>query len=63
MRSPHLIKKIMEAREPVSDPGGIPGGLRWDVPGSFRNSEGVWELVLDSEKNIIFHFNFRSVDR
>lgn len=58
MRSPHTINEIMAARRPIPDPRGFKGGLRWDVPGTFRGSEGTWELVLDPHTGIIGHFNF-----
>ena len=59
MKSPHTINEIMAARKPISDPVGTPGGLRWDVPGTFRGNEGTWELVLHPESEIIYHFNFK----
>ena len=59
MKSPHTVNEIMAAGKPIPDPGGIPGGLRWDVPGTFRGSEGTWELVLHPESEIIYHFNFK----
>jgi len=51
-----LIEQIMGARKGVPDPGGIPGALRWDVPGRFRGTEGTWQLV--AKDDVIFHFNF-----
>lgn len=59
MKSPHTVNEIMAAGKPIPDPGGIPGGLRWDVPGTFRGSEGTWELVLHPESEILYHFNFK----
>lgn len=59
MKSALTIEEIMAARKPSPDPGGISGGLRWDVPGSLRGSEGTWELVMHPETNIIYHFNFK----
>ena len=50
----------MDAAEPISDPGGIPGGLRWDVPGNFNSRYGIWELVVDVPNRLIVHFNFVS---
>jgi RHS repeat-associated protein len=60
INSPLTVRSIMEAGDPVPDPGGVPGGLRWDVPGGFRGSQGTWELVIDQPNNIILHFLFRS---
>jgi hypothetical protein len=48
----------MAAGEPIPDPGGVPGALRWDVPGTFRGSNGVWELVVDPKTQTILHWNF-----
>jgi len=58
LRSPHTIEGIMKAGKGVPDPGGAPGALRWDVPGTFRGSQGTWELVVD-KSNSILHMNFR----
>jgi len=59
MKSPQVIEEIMAVGKPIPDPVGIPGALRWDVPGAFRGSEGTWELVLHPESGIIYHFNFK----
>ena len=59
MRSPQIIDEIIAAGKPIQDPGGVPGALRWDVPGTFRGAEGTWELVLHPENGIIYHFNFK----
>ncbi|MDR2539352.1 MAG: hypothetical protein LBC45_01855 [Chlamydiales bacterium] len=59
MQSPHTINEIMASRKPIPDPGGISGGLRWDVPGTFRGSEGTWELIIHPETEMIYHFNFK----
>jgi hypothetical protein len=58
--SPLTIGEIIQASDPVLDPGGLPGGLRWDVAGAFNGSEGVWELVIDTETNTVVHYLFRS---
>jgi len=58
--SPHTIRNIIELGTPRPDPGGVPGALRWDVPGSFRGSEGTFELAIDLATNRILHFLFRS---
>lgn len=54
------MREIMEAADPIPDPGGVPGALRWDVPGAFRGSEGTWQLVVDPSSNTVLHFLFRS---
>lgn len=53
-----LAKEIMKAGKPVADPGGIVGGLKWKVAGSFNGTLGKWELVYDTVKNTIVHFCF-----
>ena len=58
IKSPHLIEEIIATGKGVPDPGGVPGALRYDVPGMFRGSKGIWELVVDST-NTILHFNFQ----
>ena len=30
------MQEIMSAKPPIPDPQGVPGVLRWDVPGTFR---------------------------
>jgi hypothetical protein len=50
----------MNAVNPIKDPRGIPGGLRWDVPGFMNGSAGNWELVVDVAKSRIVHFIFKS---
>ena len=49
-------REIMATGKGVPDPRGVAGALRWDVPGSFRGSQGTWELVV--KDNLILHFNF-----
>ena len=58
MRSPLTIKEIMKSKG-MSDPA-VKGALNFKVPGKFRNSQGNWELVIDPDKNLIYHFNFKS---
>jgi len=60
MRSIQTIKEIIHSKPPMPDPKGTPGFLWWKVPGKFRETEGYWELLLDSENNQICHFNFKS---
>jgi len=36
----------------------VEGALRWDVPGTFQGSVGIWELVLDPATNTILHWIF-----
>jgi RHS repeat-associated protein len=54
------IQSIMDAGKPIPDPGGVPGALRWDVPGAMNGSPGTWELVVDPKTKTILHFLFKS---
>jgi hypothetical protein len=55
LNSPLTIRQIMQAGNPVTE---ATGALRYNVPGTFRGSQGAWELVVDPRTNTIFHFNF-----
>ncbi|MEN6307983.1 MAG: LamG-like jellyroll fold domain-containing protein [Anaerohalosphaeraceae bacterium] len=52
------MQNIMKAGKPRPDPGGLKGGVRWDVPGTMNGTEGTWQLVIDSETNTVVHFLF-----
>ncbi|MGH2750228.1 MAG: hypothetical protein ACRDK3_05055 [Actinomycetota bacterium] len=54
------MREIMEAADPIPDPGGVPGALRWDVSGAYGGSQGTWQLVVDPNTNTVLHFLFRS---
>jgi hypothetical protein len=58
LQSPLTINEIISTGTGVPDPGGLPGGLRYDVSGEFRGSSGTWELVVDPNTKTIYHFNF-----
>jgi len=60
VNSRFLAEEIMAAKAPIPDPGGIPGGLRWDVPGSFNGSFGAYQMVVDPATSQIVHFLFTS---
>ena len=53
------MDEIIMASKPTKDPI-ISSWLRWDVPGSFNNSYGKWELVINPSNNTVYHFLFRS---
>ncbi len=55
-----VAQEIMNAKPPIPDPGGIPGGLRWDVEGAFNGSKGVYQLVVNPSTKQIVHFLFTS---
>ncbi|QUQ67855.1 RHS repeat domain-containing protein [Kutzneria sp. CA-103260] len=57
------IQAIMDAVKPVADPGGVPGALRWDVPGGLNGRAGVWELVVDVVNKKVLHFQFKNPNR
>ncbi len=54
------VQEIMRGSTPNPDPGGIPGGLRWDTPGALNGKSGTWELVIDTNTNTVVHFLFRT---
>lgn len=58
MNSPSTINEIISTGKGLPDPGGLSNALRYDVPGTFRGSEGTWQLVVDPSSNTIYHFNF-----
>ena len=60
LNSPLTIQEIESTGLGVTDPGGIPGALRYDVPGSFNGTPGSYSLVIDPNTNIIYHFLFTS---
>jgi YD repeat-containing protein len=55
-----LVQEIMDSGPGAADPGGIPGGLRWDVEGAFNGSKGIYELVVNPATKQIVHFLFTS---
>jgi len=59
MRSSLVIQEIIKTGRGLPD-ASAKGALNFKVPGTFRKSEGTWELVIDLENNHIFHFNFVS---
>ena len=58
VNSPLTAQEIQATGTGVPDPGGIPGALRYDVPGTFNGSQGTYELVIDPQTNTVYHFNF-----
>ncbi len=54
-----VMREIMEAGKAVPDPGGVPGALRWDVPGAVSGTKGTWELVIDPKSSTVLHFVFK----
>jgi len=58
VKSPLTAQEIQATGSGVPDPGGLPGALRYDVPGSFNGSSGTYELVVNPETNTVYHFNF-----
>jgi hypothetical protein len=64
LKSPLTIREIMAGGKPIPDPGiagkpGIPGGLRWDVPGAWGKTSGTWEVVYDPKTNTVVHMLFK----
>ena len=57
MNSPLTIQEIMSTGRGIPD-ATFKGGLNWRAPGTFRGSQGVWELGINPNTNVIYHFNF-----
>lgn len=55
-----IMNEIMDAAKPISDPQGVTNALKWEVQGKLNGTEGVWELVIDVDKNLVLHFLFNS---
>lgn len=71
MNSPLTVQEITSTGAGVPDPGGLPGALRYDVPGTISRPgapvgaqnatvSGTYELVIDPNTNTVYHFLFRS---
>lgn len=71
VNSPLTIQEITSTGKGVPDPGGVPGALRYDVPGTMSRPgaavgdpnptvSGTYELVIDPNTNTVYHFLFRS---
>ena len=54
-----LINEIINSSEPIQDPQGT-NALYWEVDGSFNNSNGIYELLIDPETNTVWHFVYKS---
>ncbi|MEM7548057.1 MAG: hypothetical protein AAF363_00175 [Bacteroidota bacterium] len=57
MNSPLTINEIMSTGKGIPD-ATFKGGMNWKVPGTFRGTEGVWELGINPDTNVIYHFLF-----
>ena len=57
MRSPSTITNIIKSGRGVPD-ATFKGGFNYRVPGTFRGSQGIFELGINPKTNTIYHFNF-----
>ena len=57
LNSPLTIQEIMKTGKGIPD-ATFKGGFNWKVPGTFRGSQGVWELGINPKTKVIYHFNF-----
>ena len=57
LNSPLTIQEIMKTGKGIPD-ATFKGGFNWKVPGTFRESQGVWELGKNPKTKVIYHFNF-----
>lgn len=60
MKSPLTIQEIMSTGKGIPDPY-FKGGMNYKVPGSFNGSQGIFELGINPQTNIIYHFLFKTV--
>jgi hypothetical protein len=51
---------LTPASPPKPDPGGIVGGLRWEVEGTMNGAKGVFEVVVNPATKQVVHFLFKS---
>jgi hypothetical protein len=59
LNSSLTMQEIMRSGPPRADPFGVPGVFRWDVPGAFRGTSGVWEFAMNARTNEIYHMVFK----
>ena len=62
--SNQLVQEIMKTKHPIKDPRSATG-LKWEVEGVLQTAtkgptKGVWELVVDTKTNTVWHLLFRS---
>ncbi|MFH7012563.1 RHS repeat-associated core domain-containing protein [Flavobacterium sp. FlaQc-52] len=62
INSPSTIKNIMEFGTKSADKF-FKGGVNYRATGTFQGSQGVWELGINPETKVIYHFLFKSVKR
>jgi hypothetical protein len=55
--SPLTIREIISTGSGTADVF-LASATKYVVPGTFRGSTGMWELVIDHSTNLIYHFNF-----
>lgn len=60
MNSSATIINIMKSGKGVPDIH-FKGGVNYKVPGKYGTTKGVWELGINPETNVIYHFLFRKV--
>jgi hypothetical protein len=61
LNSPLTIQNIMSTGKGIPD-AFYKGGMNWKVPGSFNGSNGIFELGINPETKVIYHFLFKSVN-
>lgn len=55
-----FAKQIVERCTSYLDPLGQKGVIGYKLSGMFNGSSGVFDLLIHSETNVIFHMNFIS---
>ncbi len=63
--SNQLVEEIMKSKNPIQDPRSATG-LKWEVEGVMHTNgmkepiKGVWELVVDTKTETVWHLLFRT---
>ncbi len=60
INSPGTIKNIIFSNQGTPDKY-FQGGMNWKVLGEFNGSKGIYELGMNPETGVIYHFLFRTV--
>lgn len=61
LNSPHTIQNIMSTGKGIPD-AFYKGGMNWKVPGSFNGSNGIFELGINPDTKVIYHFLFKTAN-
>lgn len=60
LNSPLLVEEIMATGPDVTD-ATFAGGMNWVVQGTMNGSKGIYELGVNPETKVIYHFLFKTI--